>query len=251
MSRNKDIQREIVARRKRNNRARRASRPINEWRPPLQTEFRRVKRIWDKATCFILGGGPSLADFNMRQLNGAHVVCVNNSYRLAYWSEVLFFGDCWWFEAQRKALENFSGYIYTTCQYDVNLPRRVHQVRHNLYEFGLSGNPHRLTWNMNAGACAVNLALHLGARRVVLLGYDMKQVDGRNNWHDEHLTSRDPSHNPYDEFLLAWPYIAEDAERFGLEIFNATPGSRITEFPVVDIDEFLRSEYVFESCVRT
>jgi hypothetical protein len=212
---------------------------IREWRPPKRELFQNVPKIWYSETCYILGGGPSLAGVDLSPLNGKHIIAVNNSYNLAFYCEVLFWGDCWWYEQHRKALEQFSGRMITTCTYEINLPQRVQHVRQKLNKFGLSANNTYLTWNLNAGACAVDLAVQLGARRIVLLGYDMRQINGHNNWHDDHRTSVDPSHNPYKQFLLAWPYIAHDAQQRGIEIINATPGSAIDLFPIVDPQELM------------
>jgi hypothetical protein len=205
---------------------------FREWRPPLRRMFKPVPKVWCADTVYILGGGPSLRNCDISQLNGRHVIAVNNSYKLAYFAEVLFFGDCWWFEAHRTHLESFPGIIMTTCQYEIKAFPRVIHLRHKLNRFGLSGTRQYVTWNLNAGACAVDLAVNMGAKTIVLLGYDMKQIDGRNNWHSDHRTSNDPGHNPYGEFLLAWPYIAHDAQRMGVKIINATPGSALDLFPV-------------------
>lgn len=244
-------QNEIIRARRKRVRSVRSERYIDQWRPPLMKTFRPVPRIWDDETCYILGGGPSLAKFDASQLMGKHVIVVNNSYKLAFWAEVLFFGDCWWFEQHRKPLQSFSGLIITTCCYQIHAFRRVMHIRQKLNRFGLSKNRAFLTWNMNAGACAVNVAKHLGASRIVLLGYDMRQIDNCNNWHHDHMTSDDPSHDPYEEFLLAWPYIARDAKRDGLEIINATPGSAITHFPIINPQDIVKGGFFAERGKRS
>ena len=225
-------------------RGNREKRSIREWRPQRRSTYSKIHCIWrhkSDNTCFILGGGPSIKDVDISLLNGRSVIAVNNAYKLAYFSEVLFFGSCWWFEEHRKALESFPGLIVTTCQYEINTPNRVLHVRQRLNEFGLSNSPEYLTWNLNSGSCAVNLAIHLGAKRIVLLGYDMRQVDGRNNWHNDHDTSQDSNHNPYREFLLAWPYISRDAKKMNVQIINATPESDLTLFPIVEPNKFIRN----------
>ena len=40
----------------------------------------------------------------------------------------------------------------------------------------------------NSGAGAIALAAHLGAQRVIMLGYDCQHTDGRAHWHDDHPT---------------------------------------------------------------
>jgi hypothetical protein len=67
-------------------------------------------------------------------------------------------------------------------------------------------------------------------KRIVLLGFDMRKVDGKNNWHDYH----DEMTTEYDKHLLPMQQVAVEAKELGLEIINATPGSAITVWPIVD-----------------
>jgi hypothetical protein len=89
-----------------------------------------------------------------------------------------------------------------------------------------------LAWNLSTGACALNLAFHFGARRIILLGYDMRRVDGRHNWHRDNpgLT---PRLDPYPAYRRRFRYIAESLRSRSVEVLNATPGSALTDFPIV------------------
>ena len=81
----------------------------------------------------------------------------------------------------------------------------------------------------------MNLAFHTGVIRIVLLGYDMCQVDGKSNWHGDHPNSN----NPYRIFLKAFDAIKKDADELGIVILNATPGSALTLFPIVDLEDII------------
>lgn len=72
-----------------------------------------------------------------------------------------------------------------------------------------------------------------------MLGFDMRRVDDKANWHDDHPVRQK---DPYHRFVRLFPHIAKDAEGLGLEIINATPGSAIDQFPIMSLDEYLRKE---------
>lgn len=114
---------------------------------------------------------------------------------------------------------------------------------------GLSDGPH-IHHGHGSGYSLLNLVYLMGARRVVLLGYDMKYApdyDGRRR-----DVGSKPRHyfGEYPESLLHWPKAEvrdgvhvglvrryrEVAEQGLVEILNATPGSALDCFPTVSID---------------
>jgi hypothetical protein len=45
--------------------------------------------------------------------------------------------------------------------------------------------------------------------------------------------------NCYGRYLKKFPDIVKDAKRLGLEILNATPGSVLLDFPMVELKDVL------------
>jgi hypothetical protein len=173
------------------------------------------------------------------------VVAVNNAYgdRLAKnkyeprpWVDALFFGDCRWYPWHKEALLRFGGLKVTTCEKLDGEPG-IKVISKRGPRRGLSKHQGQIVWNKSSGACAINLATLLGAKRIVLLGFDMKTDEAGNaNWHEDHPTRR-PKEPPYPHFMRPFPTIANDAREMGVEILNATPGSALTLFPFVDLEE--------------
>jgi len=141
--------------------------------------------------------------------------------------------------------------IITTCPWDyLKHLDRVKVMRRNARRGLQTRTNDELCWGKNSGAAAVNLALLLGASKIVLLGFDMK-VDMENgkheghNWHDSHKRWRQKA--PEDKiyvktFIPTFIRIRADLERFNnngskrkLEILNATPGSALEAFPMVEL----------------
>ncbi len=89
----------------------------------------------------------------------------------------------------------------------------------------------------NSGYQAANLALHTGARRIILVGYDMRRgPDNRAHWHGDH-----PPHmnNAPPHALATWAAAFDSVPPTlpaGVEIINATPGSAVTAFPFASLE---------------
>ena len=213
-----------------------------------------MPKIWKDNTAFILGGGPTLATVDFDLIKDRRIIAVNNAYgdpvlnakgkTVGYlprsWVDVCFFGDARWYGWHKRDLFGFPGLIITCRQ---ELYREDGQVRATMRgrSEGLDPRPDRLAWNRSSGGAAIDLAFHFGVKRIVLLGYDMRRVDDRANWHEDHPA---PHKNPYDRFLDPFPAIARDAAEFGLEIINATPNSAIKLFRFMTLEEILADEKV-------
>lgn len=192
-----------------------------------------MPRLWPDGECFILGGGPSLEQVDVNRLKGRRVIAVNNAYKLGDWIDVLFFGDCHWYQWHKIALLNFAGLKVTTCEQHVNkLGIRV--VKRRNIPHGISRDPGILSWNLSSGACAINLAVHFGVKRIVLLGFDMRKVGERSRWHNDYPAPVNRRFDPYPRFMRPFPAIACDLERYHIECINASPGSALKVFPIVD-----------------
>ena len=216
-----------------------------------------MPRIWPEMTVFILGGGPSLNDADFSLIQHRRIIGVNNSYGdpvhnkkgklIGYkprpWVDICWFGDGRWYSWHIKDLREFSGLI-AHC-----VPRLKNAVGLHSYTrgkpAGIETRQGFVAWNRNSGASAINLAYHLGASRVILLGFDMRRIDDRANWHDDHPS---PQKNPYHRFLRLFPKIAKDAGDLGLEIINCTPDSAIDQFPIMTLEAYLKKEVDDKDC---
>jgi hypothetical protein len=104
-----------------------------------------------------------------------------------------------------------------------------------------------ISWNRNSGASAINVAYHLGAKLIVLLGFDMKSAGDAPedmNWHTDHLTmglnKNNPKQNIFKRFLQCFPDIAVDADTLGIKIINANPDSAIDCFETMALEEAMK-----------
>jgi hypothetical protein len=206
--------------------------------PEDRPKLWRVPRLWPDRTCFIIGGGPSVAQLDIDRLRGQRIIAVNNAFKLAPWIDCVFFGDRNWYFWHKTELLAFAGLKVTICEAHLDKPG-IKVVKRQNAPHGISRDAGVLTWNFSSGGCAINLAVHFGVNRIVLLGFDMKKVDGRCNYHNEHPPRNRPGYDPYPRFLLPFDDIARDLERIDVVCVNATPDSALKAFPMVTLEEEL------------
>jgi hypothetical protein len=98
---------------------------------------------------------------------------------------------------------------------------------------GISKLPGTIRQGGNSGFQAVGLALHFGAARVILLGFDMQMTGGRTHWHGDH---RGKLGNPVVHRMEVWlKRFAEMAAESRIPIVNATRETALTCFPRVEL----------------
>ncbi len=199
-------------------------------------------------TVFCLASGPSLTPDIADKVKGRRVIVVNTSVNLAPWADVLFFTDSGWYEPRRDLVAGFAGLVISMSRTAKReLPDKVRRVQ-GIGDptmapgggFPLAGAP-CVRQGRSSGHTAVSLAIALGAARIVLVGYDMRVVDGREHHHAEYTGPRDLDQYAR-EFVPAFNGWHAAALAVGVEIVNATPDSAVTEFPFIGLDEVLACE---------
>lgn len=188
-----------------------------------------VPRLFPGETAVCIGGGPSLTREDVEYCRGrARVVAVNDAYKLAPWADILYAADaCWWY--WHKGVPEFQGPKYALEKQSIRVNVTVLQ---NTGIDGLELAPTGLRNGRNSGYQAVGLCHHLGIARIVLLGYDMYG----GHWFGNHPNHRS---SPYHAFRKYFTTIVKPLEEAGIEVVNATPGSRLECFPKRPLREVL------------
>ncbi len=193
-----------------------------------------VPKMWPNSTVYILGGGPSLADVDVERLRGQNVIATNDAFLLGRWIPVMYFMDCKWFKWHDTELADWPGIRVTSCREckDISWIKYLDTG----HRTDLDERPTRLSRGTNAGFGAMALAIKLGAVRPVLLAFDMRVVNGKANWHDNH--QREVSDNIYEsQFFKSFAAAKGILKARGIEVINATPGSALPMFPIVSPEE--------------
>jgi hypothetical protein len=178
----------------------------------------------------------------MSYLHDKHVIGINVAYLIGDWIDMVFFGDQSFFLPNQQKLAAFPN-LKVSCHAGVQGFKWVKYVaKQSEKTKGISTVPTMVSWNGNSGGAAISVAVHAGAKRIMLLGFDMS-LNGKNNqhWHDLYKRGTNPNLKkmPFNRHLQGFPFIAKDAKRLGIEVINVSPESKIDVFRKVSLKEFI------------
>lgn len=193
-----------------------------------------VPRLWPGATVVILANGPSLTAGDVALCRGRHLVAVKNAVLMAPETEVLYGCDAKWWRAHPET-EAFAG-----LKYGLERPRGRNDVcvLQNTGEGGLELDPSGLRTFKNSGGQAINLAVHLGASKIVLLGFDMQPTNGKHHWFGWHAYGHEQI-PAYALFLSCMATMVEPLRQIGVTVINASRQTAMTCFPRLSLEEAL------------
>lgn len=214
---------------------------------PPKIKYWRVPRIWNGSTAYIIGGGPSILSTNLELIKSKRVIGCNDAYSLGSWIDICYFGDWYWFiKHWKKEIKRGDGGCHPGLKAFKGL-RVTNNI--NVAVAGVSGIkvlrrfgdgvitiPGAVAWNGNTGASAINFAVNLGAKKIVLLGFDMAFKKGEPNWH-EPLKKEAREECYKDRFIPNIATMVEPLKRLNIEVLNATPGSQLKAFPMVKLED--------------
>ena len=217
-----------------------------------------VPPLWAGETVFCIASGSSLRRMNLARLRGRRVIVVNDNYLRCPWADLLYFCDHkWWVWHTTKPA--FRGQFAAFEGLKVTLDRRVHDADPGIRWLadggwnegqglvGLDERPTHLRNGRNSGYQALHLAVHLGAKRIVLLGYDMKTgPNGEGHWFGEHVDETGQERKTTPATIQRWAAhfetLVEPLAARGIEVLNATPGSAIACFPRTSLADCLEPD---------
>lgn len=186
-------------------------------------------------TVVCIATGPSLVQEDINACRGRvdAVIAINDAYRMAPWADYLYACDAKWWHWQGDAIKSFAGQKFSLE------PTRIKGVTSlkNAGTTGLSLDKGALKTGRNSGYQAINLAVHLGALRILLLGYDMSLGHGgRAHVFGDHPDGKKP---PLCLFRRHFRTIAAPLKAAGVTVINCSRRSALTMFPKADLARML------------
>jgi hypothetical protein len=212
----------------------------------------RIYPYWQDMTAIVAATGPSLTEAVAERCRQAHdaddsvaVLAVNDAWRLMPWADALYACDAAWWTIHNGT--DFTGDKWSSHHPNGNdkieLAKRYGlQLVAGKCDKRFSADPGRIHYGGNSGFQAVNLALLFGARRIILVGFNLQPVGGKVHFFGDHPAGLRQQAR-YERFL---PAFSEAAKRLpaGVEIINATPASALKAFPAMTLDDALAMERI-------
>lgn len=199
------------------------------------------------STCYIIGGGPSLKNFDWSRLDGKFVVGINRAYEVLPEAQIIYLTDKEFWDVHKEGLlahkgQLMRGMLDPTAE---KLPPEVikwHLTGHH----GLEMLPGKLKHGINSTYAALNMmTVHMKFKRVYLLGVDMKWGNlgkkDTSHWHNGH--KRVDAESIFKSMKRSYDTIAGPLKELGYEVYNANPDSGLNAFPKVTIDEALDGKH--------
>lgn len=190
-----------------------------------------VPPCWEGETAYILAGGPGLDLIELERLKGARVIAINYSFLKVPWADVVYGTDENFWMAMIDDV-SASALKVTVAP---GAPDGVLKLE-NTGLCGLEENPTGLRIGWTSTYAAINLAVHSGATRIVLMGTDMRVVEGRTHWSGyPHADTRMKSDPDFcRKYLMPnFDSLVTPLAARGVEVLNATPGSALKCFRIV------------------
>lgn len=204
----------------------------------MVTPYASVSRLWPGDTIVCVASGPSLCVEDVEACRGrARVIAVKDAVQLVPWADVLYgtgHDTSRWWALHGPRLQAFAG-----ARYSLDLAASAWtNVLRMTGPRGLEAEPDGLRHGHHSGYAAVNLAVHLGAARIVLLGYDTgHSPHGQKYFFGDRAEGQVSS--PFARFIEAFTTIVQPLTDLGIEVINASRVSALTMFPQQPIAEVL------------
>lgn len=199
------------------------------WVVPLQ--------MWAGETVFILGGGPSLIGFDGSQLQGKRVIAINNAgLDIVPFADILFWADDRWLTWNLHRLDDYRGPLKLTRNWcNIDHKRQDINIINYDKDRGLS-HRNSIIGGWCSGSSCLNLAYLFGAKRIVLLGFDMKP----GHYHDAHKIETVQT-DYATKYIPAFEAMAGSLAARGVDVVNATPVSELKCFRFQALTDVLAS----------
>lgn len=209
---------------------------------------RLVPVLWPGGTVVCAASGPSLLGEDLKYVCGrAPVIAINAAIQLAPWADIFYSGALEYWRPEAIASRERMGFRGLSIRIAWNEGTGPHQMKRgvskgvivlgNSGDDGLETKPDAIRSYKNSGGAAINVAVHTGATRIVLLGYDM--MTDKHGRHHFNGSPGEKHHSPYPHFRTHMGTMGPHLRALGVEVVNCSRATALTCFPRKRLDEVL------------
>lgn len=201
-----------------------------------------------------VASGPSLSMEQIYCIKKVHerdqcrVLAVSDSYKLLPDADIVYSTACDWWDWHYIAVKK-------ACRGRLVTPNAAAALKYKGLEYvegvkvhqGLSSKRGTIHLGKNSGFAALNLAVLEGAKKVLLVGYDMRKHDepkdkgketyGLLHWFGDHPVKKG---TPYFKgWIEKYRETVGQLKEWGIEVVNCTPESALRCYPSGSLEECL------------
>jgi len=199
---------------------------------------------------FIVGGGPSLKDFDFSQLRDEITIGINKAFaffdptiifsmdrRFWLWVEKASGADGFTPELRDRFIDYRHGFKCWLDPHNQLFTPDITRIRCHPDLLWGETLEEGIGHGLNSGYAALNLAYVLGFKEIYLLGFDMKGSGGRQAWfHEGYAKPYVTSDSVYSKMIYQFEkYAAPRLAEMGIKVWNCSPDSNLMCFPYKDI----------------
>lgn len=202
------------------------------------------KERWVKETVYIVGGGPSAARYDLSQLHHhGIVIAVNDSAVGLSDADVVFTASPPWVRYRGSLIQRHRGQLVVRTAhtpYAINRWKLPPETIILPLRFAPGVSEVERKEGHNSGTEAIYWAAAQGARRIVLIGFDLEtgkpqHWHGGYEWMSKERTTHDGKES-YPIWATNMERVARDFKVAGVKCWNANPTSAIHAFPLTELD---------------
>lgn len=205
----------------------------------------RIEPRWE--SCIVAATGPSLTAGVAEACKGHNIIAVNDAYRLMPFADVLYACDEKWWDVH-GGCQGFRGEKWSSHgdESGPSAPQNSKTSAADRYGLrlvrgwdreGFSLDSRYIHYGSNSGFQAINLAILFGAKRILLVGFDMTAHSGKKHFFGDHPAGLINNAN-YERFIPQFERAAKLLPD-GIEVINCTKGSSLRCFPMMELSDAL------------
>lgn len=187
-----------------------------------------------------IASGPSLSQYQIEycaeRKEKFTTIVVNDNYKLAPWAEHLYAADEGWWNVHLKEsqLQQFKGKKWIPNKKEFAEENGLHCIE-CFHKPGLGING-VINCGRNSGFQAINLAYHLGAKKIILIGYDMKiGGDGKQHWFGDHPSTL-RNNSAYQKWLEYFDILQKGLVKRNVRVVNCSLDTALRSFTISTLE---------------
>lgn len=202
----------------------------------MQRIYSEVPRYLEGETVIVIGGGPSLVDFDFDTLEGFNMIGANDAGLLTKAQTIITLDRNYYRnrlkEMVKKAREGRMVYaaLPTDLPPDTKFPDEIVHLQFKRGR-GLAQNP-EMIYGLNSGFAALNVAYLSGAKDIRLIGFDFKFNPDQPHWHKEYSWFTQKNDRQIQRWAKDFELTLPQLEAAGARVTNyvGPEGSAITAY---------------------